>query len=87
MNEINNIKVILVGMSGTGKTNIIRALVDKSFQNDSESTLTSSFVNKNISINNKEYQIEIWDTAGQEIYKSLTRIFIVDSKIVILYMI
>ena len=83
MNEINNIKVILVGMSGTGKTNIIRALVDKSFQNDSESTLTSSFVNKNISINNKEYQIEIWDTAGQEIYKSLTRIFIVDSKIVI----
>ena len=83
MSEENNIKIILVGMSGTGKTNIIKALVDKPFEEDNDSTLTSSFVSKNISINKKNYQLEIWDTAGQEVYKSLTKIFIVDSKIVI----
>ena len=83
MSEENNIKIILVGMSGTGKTNIIKALVDKPFEEDNDLTLTSSFVSKNISINKKNYQLEIWDTAGQEVYKSLTKIFIVDSKIVL----
>ena len=83
MSEDNNIKVILIGMSGTGKTNIIKALVNKPFEEDNDSTLTSSFVGKNVTINKKNYQLEIWDTAGQELYKSLTKIFIVDSKIVI----
>ena len=83
MSEENNIKIILIGMSGTGKTNIIKALINKPFEEDNDSTLTSSFVGKNITINKKNYQLEIWDTAGQEMYKSLTRIFIVDSKIVI----
>ena len=83
MSEDSNIKVILIGMSGTGKTNIIKALVNKPFEENNDSTLTSSFVGKNVTINKKNYQLEIWDTAGQEVYKSLTKIFIVDSKIVI----
>ena len=83
MSEDNGIKLILLGMSGTGKTNIINALIDKPFDNNCESTLASSFVNKNLIINKKNYQIEIWDTAGQEMYKSLTKMFIIDSKIVI----
>ena len=83
MSEDSNIKVILIGMSGTGKTNIIKALVNKPFEENNDSTLTSSFVGKNVTINKKSYQLEIWDTAGQEVYKSLTKIFIVDSKIVI----
>ncbi len=83
MSEDNGIKLILLGMSGTGKTNIINALIDKPFDNNSESTLASSFVNKNLIINKKNYQLEIWDTAGQEMYKSLTKMFIIDSKIVI----
>ena len=40
----SSIKVILLGGSGTGKTNIIKALVDKPFEESSESTLTSTFV-------------------------------------------
>ena len=83
MSDENNIKVILVGMSGAGKTNIIKAIIDKPFEDNNDSTLTSSFVGKNIEINKINYQLEIWDTAGQEMYKSLTRLFIVDSKIVI----
>ena len=83
MSDDNSIKVILVGMSGTGKTNIIKALVDKPFVDENDSTLTSSFVSKSIKINKKTYNLEIWDTAGQEVYKSLTKLFIVGSKVVI----
>ena len=77
------VKTILVGMTGTGKTNIINALVDRPFDESKISTLTSSFVDKFIKIGNSKYHIELWDTAGQEQYKSLTKIFIQDSKIVI----
>ena len=79
----NSIKIILIGSSGTGKTNIIKALVDKPFDESSNSTLTSSFISKKVNINNRDYHLEFWDTAGQEIYRSLIKLFLVDSKIVI----
>ena len=40
-------------------------------------------MSKSIKINKKTYNLEIWDTAGQEMYKSLTKLFIVGSKVVI----
>jgi small GTP-binding protein len=83
MDDCQDIKTILVGMSGTGKTNIINAMINQPFDSDQISTQTSSFVDKYIDVNNKKYHIEIWDTAGQEKYRSLTKIFIKDSKIVI----
>ena len=83
MSEYRNIKAIIIGSSGTGKTNIIKAAIDEPFEEDNKSTLTSSFVSKNIKIDKKTYHLDLWDTAGQEKYKSLTKIFIVDSKIVI----
>ena len=83
MDEDQDIKTILVGMSGTGKTNIINALINQPFDSDQISTQTSSFVDKYITVGKKKYHIEIWDTAGQEKYRSLTKIFIKDSKIVI----
>ena len=81
--DSQDIKTILVGMSGTGKTNIINALINQPFDSDQISTQTSSFVDKYITIDKKKYHIEIWDPAGQEKYRSLTKIFIKDSKIVI----
>ena len=77
------IKTILVGMSGTGKTNIINALTNQKFDSGSMSTLTSTFVDRYFTKNGKKYRLEIWDTAGQEKFRSLTKIFIKDSKIVI----
>ena len=87
MSEENNIKIILVGSSGTGKTNIIKAITNSPFSEDTSSTLTSAFVAKNMKIGNKIYNIELWDTAGQEKYRSLTKIFIVSSKLLFLFMI
>ena len=81
--DCHEIKTILVGMSGTGKTNIINAMTNQPFDSNKISTLTSTFIEKVIEINKKQYRIELWDTAGQEKYKSLTKIFLKDSKIVI----
>lgn len=77
------IKMILVGRTGTGKTNIINAIVGLKFNSNEESTITSSFVDKIIKIKGKDYHLAIWDTAGQERFRSLTKIFIKDAKIVI----
>ena len=82
--EVDEIKTILVGMTGAGKTNIINAMTNQPFKAESASTLTSSFVDKYIEINKKKYRVELWDTAGQEKYRSLNKIFINDSKIVII---
>ena len=77
------IKTILVGMSGTGKTNIINAITGQKFEENKFTTSTSSFIDKYMTVKNKKYRLEIWDTAGQEKFRSLTKIFIKDSKIVI----
>ena len=78
------IKVILIGESGTGKTSLINATMGLKFKDTVESTTTNSFSSKTITINNKEYVLNLWDTIGQEKFRSLTKIFIKDSKIVIL---
>ncbi len=78
------IKVILIGESGTGKTSLINAAIGLQFKENLESTTTNSFSSKKIKINNKEYVVNLWDTIGQEKFRSLTKIFVKDSKIVLL---
>ena len=81
--ESSGIKVILIGEPGTGKTSLINVSIGQEFNEKSISTLSSTFVPKIIKKDGKEYKLNIWDTAGQEKYRSLTKIFIKDSKIVI----
>ena len=78
------IKVILIGESGTGKTSLINATMGLKFKEHLESTTTNSFSSKKVTIGNKDYVLNLWDTIGQEKFRSLTKIFIKDSKIVIL---
>ena len=80
----NEIKVILVGESGTGKTSLINATMGLKFQEHLDSTAVNNFSSKTINVNSKEYVLNLWDKIGQEKFRTLTRIFIKDSKIVIL---
>ena len=82
-NASNEIKVILVGEMATGKTSLINATMGLKFQETMVSTTTNSFFSKTITINSKKYNLNLWDTIGQEKYRSLTKIFIKDSKIVL----
>ena len=77
-------KVILVGESGVGKTSIISRYI-KNWYNDSQiSTLSPSSLKKNIIIDGYNIDLEIWDTAGQEQYRSIASLFYKDALICIL---
>ena len=70
--EEEELKVILVGEMGTGKTSLINTAIGLKFQEKLASTTTNSIMNKVMKINGKSYSINLWDTAGQEKYKSIT---------------
>ena len=79
----NEIQTILLGEMGTGKTNIINAITGLKFDSNKITTNTASFLEKVMKVKDKEYNLIIWDTAGQEKFRSITKIFIKDAKIVI----
>ena len=83
MQDKKAIKIVFVGESGVGKTNLIRISNDEPFQRERNCTVSSSFLEKNIIVNNKLYSYNLWDTAGQEIYRSLSKMFLKNSKIVL----
>ena len=83
-NERFEIKVILIGNSGVGKTKLINRSIGLDFNNNDTSTVSGSFVSKVLTINKKQYIINIWDTAGEELYRGITQLFFRGSEIIIL---
>ena len=81
--KIHELKVILVGNSGVGKTNLINVLTGRKFEQSITTTTISTYVEKKMEMGNKKYNLEIWDTAGQEKFHSLTKLFIKESRIVL----
>ena len=77
------IKTILLGEHAVGKTNLINATIGVDFNEDSNPTLTSTYVVKKFNINEKKYLMKIWDTVGMEKYRSLAKIFYKNSNIII----
>ena len=77
MNEENEnekgefIKVMTLGNLAVGKTNFILKYTDNKFQETHISTVGLDFKIKRMEINKKNYQIVLFDTAGQERYKSI----------------
>lgn len=78
------IKLILLGESGVGKTSIIKRYYKDTFNPDEESTLSTNFATKDLVINNKSIKLNLWDTIGQEKYRSLSTYFLKETEIVIL---
>ena len=76
MSDDKGIKVILLGESGVGKTNLIRIAIGEKFEINPVSTISSSFCESQITVGNKKYKYYLWDTAGQEKYRSLNKLFI-----------
>lgn len=69
------LKYIIVGDSGVGKSNILLQFVHNKFKKDHEVTIGVEFGAKNVYVNEKTFKIQIWDTAGQEKFKSITRAY------------
>ena len=79
-----NIKVTLLGSSGVGKTCIIKRFTDNSYDDNVLSTSGANYSQKFLEIENRKVLLDLWDTAGQEKYRSLGRHFYKDAYIVCL---
>ena len=77
-------KVVLIGESGVGKTSIIHYFKYEIFDDSLDSTVAVGFVSKEMEFNGRNIKYDIWDTAGQEKYRSLSKIFYSNSDVVIL---
>ncbi|VDH98158.1 ras-related protein Rab-22A-like [Mytilus galloprovincialis] len=73
--SIREVKVCLLGESGVGKSSIVMRFVTDSFKPALESTIGASFMSKKIAVDDQHYAFQIWDTAGQEKYRSLAPMY------------
>ena len=73
----NTCKIVLVGDAGTGKTCIISRYINNRFEKTQMTTACPSFCTKTVLYPeyNKTLNLDIWDTAGQEIYRSISKLF------------
>ena len=83
-NKEKIIKTILLGNSNTGKTSLINRFVSDSFSNSTIPTIGSTCNSRSMIIKGKKVRLDLWDTAGQEQYRSLGKLYVKNSKIVIL---
>ena len=79
-------KVVLVGESGVGKTCIIQRYINNSYNENTESTQASTYSYKTVEYKdfNKSISFDIWDTAGQELYRAVAKNFYINASIGIL---
>lgn len=78
------IKCIVVGDSGVGKSSVLLRYLENNFVPTHETTIGVEFGIKIIDLDSKKIKLQIWDTAGQENFKSITKSYYRDSCIVIL---
>ena len=85
MSDTDVIKVVLIGESGTGKTSIIQRFSYNLFDSNCASSISSQYISKTIDLKdiNQSLKFDIWDTAGQEKYRSMAKLFYKDAKIIL----
>jgi len=66
-------KYIIIGPSGVGKSCLLLQFTDKRFHTDHDLTIGVEFGARMITIDGKQIKLQIWDTAGQESFRSITR--------------
>jgi len=74
------VKVILIGDSGVGKTNIMSKFLKNQFMEESKATIGVEFGSKLFNHEGHKIKAQIWDTAGQEKYKAITGAYYKGSK-------
>lgn len=68
-------KIIIIGDTSVGKSSIMQQYVNNFFIGEYISTIGVDFLIKNLIIDNKKIKLQIWDTAGQEKFRSITKTY------------
>ena len=75
----NNLKIIIIGESGTGKTSFANKWTKGTFSEDYKATIVSDFSFKVVEVERILYRIHLWDLAGQDKNAMVTKIFAKDA--------
>lgn len=81
-------KVVLIGDSGVGKSNLLSRFTRNEFSLESKSTIGVEFATRSIRVDDKIVKAQIWDTAGQERFVNelfFTSMILMDSGIVLVW--
>lgn len=68
-------KIVVIGSQGTGKTNISTRYIRNQYNDAQKSTVGVEFLSKIVQVRNQNIKVTIWDTAGQQRYKSLSKVY------------
>jgi Ras-related protein Rab-6A len=79
---VNRQKIIFIGDVSVGKTSIINVLMGQKFNNEYEASIGVDFFSKTIKYKGKTIKLQIWDSAGQEKFRSLIPNYIRGSSLV-----
>ena len=70
-----NFKIIIVGESGVGKSSLLKRAVQNKFDGNYQATIGFEFLLMHFIVNDLKVKLQIWDTCGQEMYRSLIQGF------------
>jgi small GTP-binding protein len=70
-----SMKIVLLGDTGVGKTALADRFVKNLYEDESITTIGATFLTKLIQVDDRVIRVYIWDTAGQEKYRSLARMY------------
>ena len=68
-------KIVLVGDSGVGKTNLVKRFIDGQVPENLTNTIAVDFFSKDLMIKNHSVKVQFWDTAGQEKYRAIANAY------------
>lgn len=77
-------KIIIIGDSGIGKSCLLKRLMEDDFIDDHDVTVGVEFGSYMIKVEDKILKLQVWDTAGQESFRSITKIFYRGAHVVML---
>ena len=69
------IKIVIIGDSGVGKTNLLNRYTKDTFLENTKSTLGVDFVSIEKEFDESKIKIQFWDTAGQEHFKAIAKTY------------
>ena len=85
MSNYDGYKIVILGESGVGKTSLMKQFLNGKYDENFIANISAQFCKKNVKLpGGQSIEFEIWDTAGQEKFRSLNRIYYLNTKVAIL---